>query len=68
MVLISNYCENRYNMKNTNKNIWFTAFVKILEYLQEPLNILIDTNNSIFTTDFENIILAFLTVIIYTNK
>jgi len=29
---------------------------------------LIDTNNSIFTTDFENIVSAFLTVIIYTNK
>jgi len=33
MTPISNCCGNRYNMKDTNKNAWSTAFVEILEHL-----------------------------------
>jgi len=55
-------------MKNTDKNIWFTVFVEILEYFQGPLNILMDTNNSISITNLENIVSALSTAIIYTNK
>ena len=68
MTPISNCYRNRYNMKNTDKNIWFTVFVEILEHFQEPLNILMDTNNSISITNLENIVSALSTAIIYTNK
>jgi len=55
-------------MKDTDKNTWSTAFVEILEHLQEPLNVLMDTNNLISTTDLKNTVLALSTAIIYTNK
>ena len=59
---------NRYNIKNTNKNIWSIAFVEILEYLWESLNILIDTNSLVSTTNFKNVVLVLIIVIIYTNE
>ena len=68
VIPISNYCGNRYNMKDTDKNAWSTAFVEILEHLQGPLNVLMDTNNPISITNLENTMSALSTVIIYTNK
>jgi len=68
MTSISNYCGNRYNMKDTNKNIWSTAFIEILKHLWEPLNVLMDINNSIFITNLKNTVLALSTAIICTNK
>jgi len=65
---ISNCCGNRYNIKDTNKNVWSLAFVETLEHLQGPLNVLMDTNNPISTTDLKNTVSALLTVIIYTNE
>ena len=65
---ISNCCGNRYNIKDTDKNAWSTAFVKILEHFWGPLNVLMDTNNPISITNLENAVLAFLTAIICTNK
>jgi len=65
---ISNCCGNRYNMKDTNKNAWSTAFVEILEHLRGPLNVLMDTNNHISITNLENAVLALTTAIIYTNE
>jgi len=55
-------------MKDTNKNAWFTAFVEILEHLQGPLNILMNTNNSISITNLKNIVSALTTAIICTNE
>jgi len=55
-------------MKDTNKNAWSTAFVKILEHLKGPLNVLTDTNNPIFITNLENTVSALTTVIICTNE
>ena len=68
MISISNYCGNRYNMKDTDKNIWSTIFVEILEHFRGPLNVLMDTNNFISITNLENTMSALSTVIIYTNK
>ena len=68
MTPISNCCGNRYNMKNTNKNIWSIAFVEILEHLQGPLNILMDTNNPISITNLENAVSVLTTAIICTNE
>ena len=53
---------------NTNKNAWSTAFVEILEHLWEPLNVLMDTNNSISITNLENAVSALTTAIICTNE
>ena len=64
VISISNCCENRYNIKNTNKNIQSIAFVKILEHLQGSLNILIDTNSPISITDLKNTALALIITII----
>jgi len=68
MIPISNCCGNRYNIKNTDKNAWSTAFLEILEYFQGPLNMLMDTNNPISTTGLENAVLALSTAIICTNE
>jgi len=65
---ISNCCGNRYNIKDTNKNTWSTAFVEILEYFQGPLNVLMDTNNPISITNLKNAVSALSTAIICTNK
>jgi len=55
-------------MKDTDKNAWSTAFVEILEHLQGPLNILMDTNNPISIINLENVALALTTAIICTNE
>jgi len=68
MTSISNYYRNKYNIKDIDKNAWFTAFVKILKHLQGPLNVLVDTNNPISTTDLENTVWALLIAIICTNE
>ena len=68
MTPISNCCGNRYNIKDTNQNAWSTAFVEILEHLQGPLNVLMDTNNPISITNLENAVSALTTAIIYTNE
>jgi len=68
VTLISNCYGNRYNIKDTDKNTWSSAFVEILEHLQGPLNVLMDTNNSIFITDLENTVLALSIAIICTNE
>ena len=65
---ISNCCGNRYNMKDTDKNVWFSAFIEILEHLWGPLNVLMDTNNPISTTNLENTVSALTTAIICTNE
>jgi len=65
---ISNCCGNRYNIKNTDKNAWSTAFVEILEHFQGPLNVLMDTNNPISITNLENAVSTFSTAIICTNE
>jgi len=49
-------------MKDTNSKLWFIAFVEILEYLWGPLNILMDTNSNIFTTNLKNAVSALITV------
>jgi len=65
---ISNCCGNRYNMKDTDKNTWSTAFVENLEHFRGPLNILMDTNNPISITNLENAVSAPSTAIICTNE
>jgi len=55
-------------MKDTDKNAWFSAFVEILEHLQGPLNMLMDTNNPISITDLKNTVSALLTAIICTDE
>ena len=55
-------------MKDTDKNTWSTAFVKILEHFWEPLNVLIDINNPISITNLKNAVSALSTAIICTNK
>ena len=62
MITINNYYGNRYNIKDINNKVWFTVFVEILEYLWEILNILMDTNSDIFTTNLKNKVLALITV------
>jgi len=68
VIPISNYCGNRYNMKDTDKNAWFTAFVEILEHFQGPLNVLMDTNNPISITNLKNAVSALSTAITCTNE
>ena len=65
---ISNYCRNRYNIKDIDKNTWSTAFMEILEHFRGLLNVLIDTNNPISITSLKNAVSALSTVIICTNK
>ena len=68
MIFISNCYRNRYNMKDTDKNAWYTAFVEILKHFWESLNVLMSTNNHISITNLENTVSALSTAIIYTNK
>ena len=68
MTPISNCCGNKYNMKDTDKNAWSTAFVEILEHLWELLNVLMDINNPISITNLENAVSALTIAIICTNE
>ena len=68
MTPISNCCGNKYNIKDTDKNVWSTAFVEILEHLQGPLNMLMNTNNPISITDLKNAVSALSIAIICTNE
>ena len=68
MTLINNCYRNRYNIKNTNSKVWSTAFIEISEYLQGLIDILMDTNSNISTTDPKNVVSALITTITLTTK